>query len=397
MHILCNNKSYNENKQLIEQIYNILTTKIKLDISEFDKDMHTPLYYAVLNNNIQLINLLTDNMNESKYYLFLQKNNKDTNNLSPLMLLYDKIKENSVNDNNLGQILVILNSVTKKLKVGYLKSIAKYLIKHYSTEVFNENINLKNEQKIFSNENSVVKIIYIFNYLINECKIDINSDIDNKGNNIFFLSAIKNNLDLFNDILLKEKNINFNKINNEGKSLVHLIVSPHPLYSYQNTAFLNSAIKAGFNASIKDNNGLTPLDYAQKYKYFDMINILKKIAGSEITKGKVKEEVMEIEEEEIDNDINYNYNEISDKYYNEKIEPFIQQNNIVEDKSKTLVCKNCGLIVSNYHVYEDENYCLYNLNLSKVDINKYCYGEFLFYQIQLLINDEKKMYNLITR
>jgi hypothetical protein len=127
-----------------------------------------------------------------KYYLFLQKNNKDTNNLSPLMLLYDKIKENSVNDNNLGQILVILNSVTKKLKVGYLKSIAKYLIKHYSTEVFNENINLKNKKKIFSNKNSAVKIIYIFNFLINEGKIDINSDIDNKGNNIFFLSAIKN-------------------------------------------------------------------------------------------------------------------------------------------------------------------------------------------------------------
>jgi hypothetical protein len=66
------------------------------------------------------------------------------------------------------------------------------LIKHYSNEVFNENINLKNKKKILSNKNSVVKIIYIFNFLINEGKIDINSDIDNKGNNIFFLSAIRN-------------------------------------------------------------------------------------------------------------------------------------------------------------------------------------------------------------
>jgi hypothetical protein len=66
------------------------------------------------------------------------------------------------------------------------------LIKHYSTEVFNENINLKNKKKIFSNKNSAVKIIYIFNFLINEGKIYINSDIDNKGNNIFFLSAIRN-------------------------------------------------------------------------------------------------------------------------------------------------------------------------------------------------------------
>ena len=398
MHILCNNRSSNENKQLIEQIYNILTKKINLDISEFDNDMHTPLYYAVLNNNFQLLELLTDNMNENKYDLFLQKDNKDQNNLSPLMLLYDKLIENPLNDNILSQILLKLNLVTKKLKVGYLKNVAKFLIKHYSTKALGENINMKNEQKIFSSENSLAKILFIFNYLIKDCKIDINSDIDDKGNNIFLKSAIKNNFDLFNDILIKEQNINYNKINNEGKSLIHLIVSPNPLYSYQNTKFLNSAIKSGFNPSIKDKSGLTPLDYAQKYKYLDMIKILKNTTGSETSKEKVKEDNMDIDKEEIMDDIiNYNYNEISDKYYNEKIEQFIQQSTTVEDKSKALVCKNCGLIVSNYHVYKDDNDCLYNINLSKVDINKYCYGEFLFYHIQLLVNDKKKMYNLITR
>jgi hypothetical protein len=43
--------------------------------------------------------------------IFLQKDNKNTNNLSHLMLLYDKIEYNSLNGNILGQILVILNSV----------------------------------------------------------------------------------------------------------------------------------------------------------------------------------------------------------------------------------------------------------------------------------------------
>ena len=201
---------------------------------------------------------------------------------------------------------------------------------------------------------------------------------------------------MFENILIKEKNIDFNKINKEGKSLIHYIISPNPLYSYQNTQFLKLALKAGFNPEIKDNDGLTPLDYAIKYKYKDMIKILSKNMKN-VNEDEIKEDNMETEDEQNDLNINFNYNEISDKYYKEKIEPFIQQNTTIEDQTKTLVTKNCGLIVSNYHVYKDDEDCLYNINLSKVDINKYCYGEFLFYQIQLLVNDKKNMYNLITR
>ena len=412
LHILCNNKATDQ-KELIENIYNILITKINLKINEFDNDMHTPLYYAVLNNNIQLINILTDNMNDNKYYLFLEKDKNDINNFSPLMLLYDKILDKSIPDTVLSSLLKILFKVTKKTKIGYIKNVSKYLTKNYSNKLINVKLNSKNYDEVFSNDSSNLNIIiHIYQYLLNECKLDINSDIDDKGNNIFFISAMKNNLDLFKDILLNEKNINYNKVNNEGKSLIHYIVSPHPLYSYINIEFLKLSIKAGFNPKIKDKDGFTPLDYATKYKYADIIKILSKnnqnikeedmeieeedYNGSQ-TKKKIKEENLEIENEKNEKNINYNYNEISDKYYKEKIEPFIQQNATEVDKSKTLVTQNCGLIVANYHVYKDDNDCLYNTNLSKVDINKYCYGEFLFYQIQLLVNDKKQIYNLITR
>ena len=398
IHILCNNKSNVENKELIEKIYNILTTKLNLDISEFDNDMHTPLYYAILNNNIQLINLLTDQMNTNKYYLFLQKDNKNKNNLSPLMLLYDKLLDNSISDQTLSLLLNILYKVTDNLKTGYLTNIAKYMIKNYSRKIANENINsnINFNNPFYNAIPNIIKVVDIYHNLIEKCKMDVNMDIDDKGNNIFFLCASKNNFDLFNDVLIKEKNINFNKINKEGKSLIHYIVSPHPLFSYQNIQFLKTAIKVGFNPEIKDKDGLIPLNYAQKYKYLEMIKILSK-SDNKLKEEELKEDnIMEIEEKE-DSNINYNYNEISDKYYKEKIEPFLQENITVEDKSKALVSKECGLIVSNYHVYKDDNDCLYNIHLSKVDINKYCYGEFLFYHIQLLVNDKKKMYNLITR
>ena len=72
--------------------------------------MHTPLYYAVLNNNIQLINLLTDNMNEKNYNLFLEKYNNNPNNYSPLMLVYNKLK-----DNNKPKIKKVINKKIKAL------------------------------------------------------------------------------------------------------------------------------------------------------------------------------------------------------------------------------------------------------------------------------------------
>ena len=390
LHILCDNKNDETNKDIIEKIYNMLTQKIKLGKNEFDKYMHTPLYYAVMNNNIQLINLLTDNINEKENYLFLQKDPKDDTNKSPLMVLYDKILDKSISNEILYSLLKILFTVTKNSKIGYLENVAIYLSKQ------NDLKDLEGSQN--KEKQNLAKIIQIYEYLIKECNININSDIDDKGNNIFFLSVMENNFNLFNDILIKEKNIDYNKVNKEGKSLIHYIVSPNHLFSFQNIPLLNSALKAGFNPKIKDKEGNTPLYYAHKYKYDNMIKILSKYDKSQYDENiEIKKMDIDEEDENINHEINYNYNEVSEKYYKEKIEPFIQQNDPLEDQSISLVTKDCNLIISNYRVYKDENGALYNTNLSKVNINKYLYGEFLFYHMQLLVNEKKKMYNLITR
>ena len=400
IHILCNKENDKRNIDLIKKIYNILIEKIKIDINQFDKYMHTPLYYAVLNNNFTLIDLLTNYLSEDKYYLFLERDKKNDNNYSPLMLLYDKIVDKYLSDNDLNISLNILYKVIQKFKICYFNNVGKYLLDNYSSK----KINFKTSSSfrladVSKPEQNLNKIISIFNLIISNCPKDINKDIDEKGNNIFFLSALKNHFELFNDLLIKQKDINYNKINKEGKSLIHCIVSPHSSFSYQNTEFLTTAIKAGFNPNIKDKDGLTPLDYAKKNNYFDMIKILSPFSTkSQVNlKAEIKENNMDIEEDLKDNSINYNYIELSEKYYNKIIVPFIKKNFVDEDQSKSLVTKDCELIVSNYHVYKDDNNCLYNVNLSKVKINKYIYGEFLFYHMQLLVNDKRNMYNLITR
>ena len=114
LHILCDNKSDETNKELIEKIYIMLTQRINLNKNEFDKYLHTPLYYAVFNNNIQLINLLTNNINEKENYLFLQQDTKNEKNKSPLMLLYDKLLDKSISN-------IVLESLLKK---KYSSSVA---------------------------------------------------------------------------------------------------------------------------------------------------------------------------------------------------------------------------------------------------------------------------------
>ena len=400
IHILCNKENDKRNIDLITKIYNILIEKIKIDINQFDKYMHTPLYYAVLNNNFTLIDLLTNNLIEDKFYLFLEKDKKNDNNYSPLMLLYDKIADKYLSDNDLNISLNILYKVIQKFKICYFDNVGKYLLDNYSSKKINfKTYSLSLPVDDSKPEQNLNKIISIFNFIISNNPKDINKDIDDKGNNIFFLSALKNHFELFNDLLIKQKDINYNKTNKEGKSLIHCIVSPHSSYSYQNTEYLTTAIKAGFNPNIKDKDGLTPLDYAKKNNYLDMIKILSSFSTkSKVNlKAEIKENNMEIEEGLKDNNINYNYIELSEKYYNKIIVPFIKKNFVDEDQSKSLVTKDCELIVSNYHVYKDDNNCLYNVNLSKVKINKYTYGEFLFYHMQLLVNDKRNMYNLITR
>jgi predicted DNA-binding WGR domain protein len=95
----------------------------------------------------------------------------------------------------------------------------------------------------------------------------------------------------------------------------------------------------------------------------------------------------------------YNYEEDSENYYKNTIQPYMNQKLLESQKDilKTLVTKNCNLKRKNYRICTDENNIPYNIDLSKVDINRFQYGEFLFYKIQLLHNIKRNMFNLITR
>ena len=402
LHILCNNNITNVEKNIkhIEKIFDILIEKIKINKNEFDKEMHTPLYYVIENNNFKFIDYLITKDSEMK--LYLQKDNNDKNNLSPLVLLETKILDKTYSDKDISYLLLLLNKIIDEIKTGDMKYIIKYLIRNVVDLDFLPSSS--KFEKITEKSPNNLKALNILHTLCVNKSINLNDDIDDKGNNLFLKAAIKNNYNFFDLMMifvdLLDIKIDFNKVNKEGKSLIHCLICPHSLYSYQNETFLKEALKKGFNPNIKDKEGLTPLDYAKKYGYKNMINILLKYKAIE-TKQK-KENFMLIEDGDINTfksikNINFDYNKISDKYYKEKIEPFISIKKPVQNLAKTLVTQNCELIVDNYRVYKDKDNCLYNVNLSKVDIKKNLYSKYVFYHMQLLFNEKRNMYNLITR
>ena len=382
LHIL--SMKSNSDKDLIEQLYNILVSKVNINISDYDNKGHTPLYYACLSNNFKMIELLTNKNKLNKNFL----DDADKKN-TPLEILYKNIKE------EISEIPELVFNISKELKIGNLNCITLYLSKNYTKDMKNEFSYSKMNNNI-NNSNYVNKIIAIYELLINECNVDI-MELDENSYDSFTYCVLEDNPDFMFDILLKEKNVKYDQVNKDGKSFIHFLISPDGISSYQNEKFLEKAIETGFKIDIKDNNNKTPLDYAIEYHYEKFVKILLR----ELNKNEKKD----LNDIEMKNDIQteiiskYNYEEDSENYYKNTIQPYMNQKLLESQKDilKTLVTKNCNLKRKNYRICTDENNIPYNIDLSKVDINRFQYGEFLFYKIQLLHNIKRNMFNLITR
>jgi ankyrin repeat protein len=112
---------------------------------------------------------------------------------------------------------------------------------------------------------------------------------DELGNDPLFICDQNNNYDFIFIVLLEGNNTSFNSTNNEGKSIIHLILNiSKKLNEYKKDTLLK-AIKSGFDFNIKDNDGILPIDYASFEGDEEIVNILKdcyKNAGIEIKEKK---------------------------------------------------------------------------------------------------------------
>ena len=274
----------------------------------FDTDGNTPMYYACKNFNIIFIETfshysfaLSENSKDKvNYSLFLETNNGKT----PLEILYDKLNKRDE------KVLKLLVDISINMKKVYFIPVIKYLIQNYNP--VNNNIMIRNYTKNINSLEYFRKVVGLYQLYLKE----LNGSVmvkDEFGNDPFFICAENTNFNFLFNILLEEHNITLNSTNNEGKSIVHLIVNlPGYLNNYKEDT-LKQAIESGFDFNIKDKEDMLPIDYAYLQEDHNIINILSNYYinfGLEVPKNRnIKPE----------NKINYDFNKDSDNLFNESI------------------------------------------------------------------------------
>ena len=198
---------------------------------------------------------------------------------------------------------------------------------------------------------------------------------DELGNDPFIISALNNKYDFIFKILLEEKNIQLNSTNNEGESVIHIILKSSNLSKESKKNILIKAIESGFDFNLRDNYGMLPIDYAKNENDNDLVNIFKEYY--EKLNIKINKDINIIKSIK---KLDFDYNKDSDTFYNESITVSM---NI--DKSENLHGLVTPLfkydpIISYYQVCIDENYIPFCVDLIKKDFNvldgfndrKYC-------------------------
>ena len=320
----------------------------------FDSEGNTPMFNACKNFNINFIKIFSQYSFDSSdnqpfdvnYNLFLEtKNNK-----TPLEALYQQINKKD----NL--ILKLIIDISINTKTVFFIPVVKYLIHEYnpySTYLFK--IDYK---KNLNDSEYLKKVIGLYQFYTQELNENIMIK-DELGNDPFIISAQNNNFDFIFNVLLEEHNISLNSTNNEGKSIIHLILELSGYLKDSKKNLLIKAIESGFDFNIKDKDGMLPIDYAYSEGDNDLANILLEYynkLGIELKERNLPKSKLK-----------YDYNKDSDTFYNESIS--VSMNIEKSENLNQLVSPmfKYDPVFSFYQVCVDETNIPFNANLVKKD------------------------------
>ena len=264
-HILAKMK----NKKLFYKENNIDKYKIS---SLFDNLGNTPIYYACHKLNIDFIETfsnysfssINNDPQKVNYSLFIETKNTT----SPLKSLYLQI---NTKDINIIKLIVDISINTKKV---YILHILLFLIKNYKP-LYLKYFGLSYIENLKC-EDYIRKIIGLYLFYTKELNGSFSQEEFPNTNPIFYCANFKNFNFLF-DVLSKEKNIEINSRNKEGKNIIHFIVDlkEDPKKKDINKKdILYKALELGFDYEAKDNNGKQPIYYAILNKDEEMRKIL---------------------------------------------------------------------------------------------------------------------------
>jgi ankyrin repeat protein len=212
-----------------------------------DKYGNTSLMYCVIFNRFDILKFLIENnanlfdVNTKKNNVFFICNQYKRNNI----LKYLLTKTEQLNFTNFSGENILQNSITMENFEN-----AEYLLN------FNIDLNYQDTEYGFTIFHQLVIInkLDFVKKIIN--KINLNK-VDFLGNTPLHYCLVENTIDIFNFCIKnKSDNINFNILNLDGNSLLHLYLK---LINETNNDILNILLSKS-NLNIQNNNGVTPLN-----------------------------------------------------------------------------------------------------------------------------------------
>ena len=238
----------------------------------YDNLGNTPIYYACNKINIEFIETfsnysfssLNNDPQKVNYSLFIETKNKT----SPLKSLYLQLNKKDI------KIIKLIVDISINTKKVYILHILLFLIKNY-THLYLKYFGLSYIENLKS-EDYIRKIIGLYLFYTKELNGFFSQEEFPDINPIFYCANFKNFNFLF-DVLSKEKNIEINSRNKEGKNIIHFIVDlkeEPKKNSINRNEILIKALKLGFAYNAKDNKGKQPIYYAIINKDEEMIKIL---------------------------------------------------------------------------------------------------------------------------
>jgi hypothetical protein len=285
-------------------------------------------------------------------------------------------------------VIKLIIDISVNMKIVYFIHVLKYFIQNYDS--LNNVLSLKNYKTHLSSIDYLQKIIGLYQYYTKELRLSIMIK-DKFGNDPFFICAQNNNYNFLFNVLLKEKNIRLNSTNNEGKSIIHIILEISSYLNEYKEKTLNRALASKFDFNIKDKYDMLPIDYAYLEKDYNIINIL--------TNSYKKSKIPIPQNRNImpKNKITYNFHKDADIFYKESIvvSAKIDKNeNLDEIISPTFTYDKTKLL---YQVcIEKESGIPYSVNLVKKDFITYDEKNDKKLCIQLLHEIVNEQYLIIT-
>ncbi|KAK3092730.1 hypothetical protein FSP39_006660 [Pinctada imbricata] len=199
------------------------------------------------------------------------------------------------------------------------------------------------------------------------------------------------------DKIEKTSHVNVNATDTQGWTVLHHLVSPLDVGTFDNVELLNILVKVGADHQKKDNAGLSPLSHALIKGAVRLAQELQTLANVE--KDKMEKPTYSKASESPDPNLTSKVDYAADC---EGILKEIQESAMdTETSKKENIVKpdpNCNIKdVAEVLLDETQSNMPYNALLSKVDVSYGAYGLYNFYIMQLLHQRGLDLYVLFTR